>query len=593
MLDSLAMVIMAGDALSTLTLVTNFLCMAISLWFAIYLLARSLVNHLTFRAVVALLALAFYYNNAFNDIVNANLNTNPVRALSVIIALIACHDLTHYLLPVSQRRKLYWIARGIVLLGVVAIVLLFIAPPGNDCDPRYLCPASLIYPWTIISSFEILFFAAILYNLWLIKKSEQWLQNVAFYEAVLLGASTIGYSLLGTALNLDLPRFIPNLLMLAALGLLLYSVAHDQTLVTRRASTYDLPVTLLTITVIVGVYILSARQIGLTTTRILLLAVLAIFTHSAYDFVREFLVRLFHRQEHRMRQELRNLAREASTDTASQRFLRRGLAILCHNLYVSKGLIALRQGDQYEVVASLHSLPIGSRFPSEEVILEGAPQPTGALMGYTLYLVPAFADAEQMTMVGVGARKDRLPFSEEDLYWLEDIAEEIGWMVLTHRKQVLGAAGATADQLMDIVPESNEMLETDELLTKLAFKPDTELISCVEEGFRNLNDYSRLGKSPLAAMLGIHAQDHLEGGKLVQRKLNEVLEKLRPVGEPPSEPLPREWYAYTILHDAYVEEKLAREIMAELYISEGTYYRLRRHALRGITRALIETGTIA
>jgi hypothetical protein len=584
---------MAGDALSILTLVTNFLCMAIALWFAIYLLARSLVNHLTFRAVVALLALAFYYNNAFNDIVIANLNTNPVRTFSVIIALIASHDLTHYMLPLLQRRRLYWVARGIVLLGVVAIVLLFTAPPGNTCDPRFLCPPSLIYPWLLISSLEILFFAAILFNLWLIKKSGEWLQNVAFYEAVLLGASTIAYSLLGTVLNQELPRFIPNLLMLAALAMLLYSVAHDQTLVTRRISTYDLPITLLTILVIVVVYILTAWQIGLTTTRILLLVVLVIFTHSAYDFVREFLDRLFRRQEHRMRQELRNLARDASNGSASQRFLRRGLAILCHNLYVSNGVIALRQADQYEVVASLHSLPVGSRFPSKEIILEGSPQPSGALTGYTLYLAPANADSLQVVLVGVGARKDKLPFSQEDLYWLEDIAEEIGWLVFTHRRQVLDTVGSPTDQLTETMPESNEALETADLLTKLAFKPDPKLISCIEEGFRNLNDYSKLGKSPLVAMLGIQAQDHLESGKLVQRKLNEVLEKLRPGGEPPSEPLPHEWYAYTILHDAYVEEKLAREIMAQLYISEGTYYRMRRHALRGVTRALIETGNIA
>lgn len=584
---------MGGDALSTLTLVTNFLCMAISLWFAIYLLARSLVNHLTFRAVVALLALAFYYNSAFNDIVNANLNTVPVRSLSILIALIASHDLTHYLLPVAERRKLYWVARGIVIAGVVAIALLFTASPGNECDPRYICPANLIYPWMIISFFEILFFAAILYNLWLIRKNGEWIQNVAFYEAVLLGTSTFGYSLLGTVFNLDLPRFIPNLLMLAALMLLLYSVAHDQTLVTRRTSAYDLPVTLLTIAVIVGIYIFSGWQIGLTTTRILLLVVLAIFTHSAYDFVREFLDRLFRRQEHRVRRELRNLARDASTDTALQRFLRRGLAILCHNLYASNGMIALRQRDRYEVVASLHSFPIGSQFSHREIILEGMPQPSGALMGYTLYLVPACAGKEQATLVGIGARKDRLPFNEEDLYWLEDIAEEIGLTVLTYGKQALDTAGSPADQFIETMTESYESFESDELLSKLVFKPNSELIRCVEEGLRNMNDYSTLGKSPLVTMLGIQAEDHLEGGKLVQHKLNEVLEKLRPVGEPPCEPLPREWYAYTILHDAYVEERLAREIMAKLYISEGTYYRMRRHALRGVTRALLETGSIA
>ena len=294
-----------------------------------------------------------------------------------------------------------------------------------------------------------------------------------------------------------------------------------------------------------------------------------------------------------MRQELRHLARDASSEADLQRFLRRGLAILCHNLYVSNGIIALRYEDQFEVVASLHSLPVSSRFPAKEITLEGATQPNGALMGYTAFLVPVNADVQDVTVVGVGARKDKLPFSEEDLYWLEDIAEEIGWIILSRRKQVQETTEASDNQLMETIPESNEEMEKDEFLTKLAFKPDAKLISCVEEGFRNLNDYSKLGNSPLAAMLGIQAQDHLEGGKLVQRKLNEVIEKLRPVGEPPAKPLPHEWYAYTILHDAYVEERLAREIMAELYISEGTYYRMRRHALRGVTRALIETGAIA
>jgi hypothetical protein len=34
-------------------------------------------------------------------------------------------------------------------------------------------------------------------------------------------------------------------------------------------------------------------------------------------------------------------------------------------------------------------------------------------------------------------------------------------------------------------------------------------------------------------------------------------------------------------------------VMARLYISEGTYYRTRRKALRGVTRALMEAGFVA
>ena len=54
------------------------------------------------------------------------------------------------------------------------------------------------------------------------------------------------------------------------------------------------------------------------------------------------------------------------------------------------------------------------------------------------------------------------------------------------------------------------------------------------------------------------------------------------------EPLPRIWYSYAILHDAYIQGVPNREIMARLYISEGTFNRTRRNALRGLTRLLTE-----
>jgi hypothetical protein len=297
--------------------------------------------------------------------------------------------------------------------------------------------------------------------------------------------------------------------------------------------------------------------------------------------------RLLRRQEHRTRQELRNLAWDTSSEKSLRRFLQRGLAILCHNLHASNGLIALRQGDQYRVAASLHSLQVGAQFAARDITLEGVSKSSGVLAEHTLWLVPAYAGTEPLAVVGIGARKDNVPFSEEDLLWLEDIAEEIGWMINNHMK------AQPPSPLPETAAQKLETKETVELLSKLAYKPDPELVKCVEEGFRNLNDYSKLGKSPLVSILEIEGHDHIERGKAVQRALTGILDKYRPSGETPSEPLPREWYAYTILHDAYVEEKLAREIMAKLYISEGTYYRLRRHALRGITRVLLETGAIA
>jgi hypothetical protein len=45
------------------------------------------------------------------------------------------------------------------------------------------------------------------------------------------------------------------------------------------------------------------------------------------------------------------------------------------------------------------------------------------------------------------------------------------------------------------------------------------------------------------------------------------------------------------LYDAYVEDAPNREIMARLYISEGTFNRVRRKALRAAARSLWEMKT--
>jgi hypothetical protein len=81
---------------------------------------------------------------------------------------------------------------------------------------------------------------------------------------------------------------------------------------------------------------------------------------------------------------------------------------------------------------------------------------------------------------------------------------------------------------------------------------------------------------------------HLERGKTVYAVIVEALEHLRPDGEVPPEPLPREWYPYIILHDAYIENVSNRDIMSNLYISEGTFNRTRRAAIRTLARELAE-----
>ena len=80
---------------------------------------------------------------------------------------------------------------------------------------------------------------------------------------------------------------------------------------------------------------------------------------------------------------------------------------------------------------------------------------------------------------------------------------------------------------------------------------------------------------------------HLDRGQALQKLLISAIDKLRPPGPEPSRPA-REWHQYIILHDAYVLGELNRDIMAKLYIGEGTFNRARRRAIRGVARALGE-----
>ncbi len=129
---------------------------------------------------------------------------------------------------------------------------------------------------------------------------------------------------------------------------------------------------------------------------------------------------------------------------------------------------------------------------------------------------------------------------------------------------------------------------TDEMMLTISSNPDQELVKWVEDALRHLSDYVLLGKSPLVTRLGIQGESHIERGKALSKKLVDSIETLHPGGMRPAEPLPRAWYNYIVLHDAYVQSLPNREVMARLFISEGTFHRTRRNAVRGLARLLLE-----
>jgi hypothetical protein len=119
-------------------------------------------------------------------------------------------------------------------------------------------------------------------------------------------------------------------------------------------------------------------------------------------------------------------------------------------------------------------------------------------------------------------------------------------------------------------------------------------VDTIDLALRNLFDYAHLADSQLAELRIVQRQlagdkkTHIERGKIVHAVMLEALDKMRPGPEVPPEPVPREWYPYVTLHNAYVAGIQNRDIMSKLYISEGTFNRTRRGAIRSLARVLAD-----
>jgi len=119
----------------------------------------------------------------------------------------------------------------------------------------------------------------------------------------------------------------------------------------------------------------------------------------------------------------------------------------------------------------------------------------------------------------------------------------------------------------------------------------------VDQALRSIHEYARLAELPLAKLKLVQRKlnsnpSHIEVGESVYRVMLMALEKLHPKAEQgrpaKNAAISRDWYPFIILQEAYVDCLPNREIMAKLYISEGTFNRTRRSAIHSLTRLLIE-----
>lgn len=564
------------------TLWVDLIAMTTCLWMAFYLFARGFPSKIILRGSVLLLSLSAFFFGAYNNLFEQIPGTAAWRAVFLIIGISAWHDITLHLLPeIIRKHHLPWTA-GIYIFGFTAILLLlttqnsFVGEAGNAL---YVARMGVGLPYILYGLFEVTALIGIHYNLLAHDKIGLTPAGRYFLFASLFALAGIGYGIIALALSPPMPRIIQDLMIFSGVFAIGISVARHQSLVERRTTLQDFSLTSLILLLIASAYIAISLRFGLPLQLVGILAAFVVLTHALYDLVREFLERLRIRDEGALRKKLRQLENEFSSENTLHLRLQEGLNLLCNTLNATSGFIATKQGGDFVVTASRQSVEMERRFPASIVSFEDVSNAQNEQFPNIAWFAPSFDGQTQIAVVGISKPANKLDYSLGDLDLLSEVADQVGTIV---------SLGNLQPQVSAESNESKAKLAASEMIEAMEFNPDEDFISSVENGLRHLSDYIALGQLPLADLLDIQAGSQVERGRELQKVINEAIELLRPAEKRPPEPLPRVWYNHAVLHDAYVEGVPNREIMARLYISEGTFNRTRRNAIRGLARLLME-----
>jgi hypothetical protein len=436
------------------------------------------------------------------------------------------------------------------------------------------------------------------------------------FVAVLL--TTLGgvYLGLGITLQLRIPSFPGDVALGAAAVIVGYTVARHNARVEGIVINRDLLYIALVVGSFTVFYVVIAQILYVgghifSPLTLILIILVAISSLMLYDGLRTTVDRLFYREQFRqLRANLRALAREAGIGQALPERLQSPLSAVCHTLHIRNGFIALRQEDVYLCQATEQAAPLEQTFTAADLSADEItelPRPGAETLEGMALLVPLYSGGDQIGALVLGSKEAGELYSEEDLLLLDELADQLASVIQATRLQE-----ESAQEINEMVAKFRErehalQRQMQQMLAErveehppiLEGVDEKEWVAQVEDALRQLHDYPYLGEHPLAQLQMVDWQlqgqgedlvTHIDRGKALSHILVQALNKLRPEEVEPT-PLaipPQEWHQFVILRDAYVLGELNRDIMSKLYISEGTFNRTRRRAVRAVARALQE-----
>jgi hypothetical protein len=508
----------------------------------------------------------------------------------LISALFFWYDITYSLLPALTRpriRVVRWSVFGLAAAAASVLVAVPNAFRGEVGNAVNIGQMAVELPFILYALYMLGIAAATLYNHNLLRRAGLGHKYRFFFIATLIIAANVVHGVFSLALLPPQSRLVQDGLILAAIIVQGYSAARHQTFVERRTTFRDFQVSGLAVLGMTAVFGLTGYRLGLLPLQIGVLVALAVLALGSYDFIRIALDGLFNRQVSRLRSQLMETARSAGAAHPVEK-LGLGLKNLCDLIEAEGALIAAPAEGGFRVLASAASLSQNEIFaaalePGHELIELEPGVPPGLR-----WIAPCSWQGETLAVVGIGPRRSGGAYTEGDLDLLTDFADHIALLLHLDRLQ-----SSQTDRLAALAAQYHEnevTLQTgsEAIVERLIQTPDVELIDWVEDGLRNLADFSYLGRSPLVETMDIRGDTHLVRGQVMRERMLDLVDSLKPPGGRPPEPLPREWHSFAILHDAYIEGVPNNEIMARLYISQGTFHRTRRNAVRAIARSIQE-----
>jgi hypothetical protein len=605
--------------LRTATIFTNFLALAAAVWLGIYIVTRSPRRLISWLTGLSLWTLAGLFINvllaldpppaaALPDWSRLFLPFWPLERIaepsgwlqgwSVTPAIAFWHHVTTLMRPGPMTLWRRARVTAAYLVAGAAVVIQAFTPfmfSVEGGDPLYISTlhAGPYYPFFAV--------CLLIFSWWSLINLLRSAREVPFYLPrrqfqVLAGATLLSglvgvFSILGSSTQLPIPLVLLAAPLGIAVGLIGAGVARYSALVEGRTMQRDFNYQAVASGLVILLY-LGATSILTLTYKIpsvisILIIVLAITTHSLVSVGRRALDSIFYRERTReLRASLQTLARQAGEREDLAHALTHALETICQSVRATFGVILSFEAGSlvllgaYRWSDSVPSLPSASFKADDFRHLEpgGLPPP----LAEAALLIPLFADTEQIGVLVLGRPVNGLRYSAGDLERLLDPSDRIAYAMADNRR-------------------SEEYLAKIAQLTRnghSALRPVSgDEIRNLEDALRNLADFSYLGDSPLTGFKHVQAHypqravTHVDRGKAVYTAITAALEKLRPEGECEQSPPAREWYPYLILKQAYLEDIPNREIMARLYISEGTFNRTRRGAIRALARVLSEMET--